>query len=67
MKGLFPEQDMKRALDYKTFGPTKPSSAVSSPETCGPVIGMSLCWCGREKGHDWLGKEDGDPHPRYPE
>lgn len=33
-----------------------------------PTIGvLEDCWCGRPKGHDWLGKEDKAPHPRYPE
>lgn len=22
------------------------------------------CWCGLPNGHDWPGKNDGDPHPR---
>lgn len=22
------------------------------------------CWCSEPVGHDWPGKEDGEPHPR---
>lgn len=28
------------------------------------ALGSANCWCGRERGHDWLGKDQRAPHPR---
>jgi hypothetical protein len=28
------------------------------------VIGGGSCWCGEGYPHDWLGKADGEAHPR---
>jgi hypothetical protein len=28
------------------------------------VISSSGCWCGKDYGHDWPGRSDGEPHPR---
>lgn len=30
-------------------------------------IGGDDCWCGRPSNHDWPGKEDRAPHPKYPD
>lgn len=65
-RGLFPERDLLRALAEKTFGPSKPTPQTSSPATVGMPIGTGDCWCGQSSPHDWPGKADGAPHPRYP-
>jgi hypothetical protein len=67
--GLDPERDLARALnecsDIKPYRKPKPGGRanIGYRET----IAMDLCWCGREKDHDWTGREDGAPHPRYPD
>lgn len=66
-RGLFPDTDLLRSLAEKVFGRAKPTPTSLSPDTAGPTIGGSDCWCGRPRGHDWLGREDGAPHPRYPD
>lgn len=30
------------------------------------VLSQDECWCGRPNNHDWMGKDFGAPHPRYP-
>jgi hypothetical protein len=33
-----------------------------------PVLHTGGCWCGGTSGHDWPGKDAGEPHPRdWPE
>lgn len=34
------------------------------PDPAGPTIHCDGCWCGKEHGHDWPGKDAGSPHPR---
>ena len=34
---------------------------VTWKDTIGQI---DLCWCGEEAGHDWTGKDEGEPHPR---
>jgi hypothetical protein len=30
-----------------------------------PVIAMNGCWCGLQSNHEFTGKDEGQPHPRY--
>lgn len=68
MRGLFPDKDLKAALDDETFGKAKQRPSSASPATAPPAIGRTqTCWCGRPFDHDWPSKNDGAPHPRYPD
>lgn len=65
---LDPLKDLARSLaelsDLPRFKPRVPAGGSASQfET----IALDACWCGRHNGHDWIGREDGSPHPRYPE
>lgn len=70
MRGLFPDKDLARALACKVFGPPKPVPSSSSPANVSPssTLGsMDTCWCGRARDHDFPGRDEGAPHPRYPD
>lgn len=47
--------------DYKAGLPTRGGSKTEGLRTLGSMGG---CWCGLLRGHDWLGKSEGEPHPR---
>lgn len=34
------------------------------PATRGIALGSFDCWCGQPCGHDWPGRDGGEPHPR---
>jgi hypothetical protein len=62
--------DLVKALneqsDFDRFPPRlRPggSYSVGVDQTFGAFGG---CWCGDRYGHDWPGKEDGEPHPDTP-
>jgi hypothetical protein len=70
VRGLFPEVDLGRALRRLTDDPPKsseggPGGVVHVPWSS--MIGGRGCWCGQPYGHDWPGKDDGAPHPPYPQ
>jgi hypothetical protein len=64
--------DLVRELNDQADFPTKPFPKRAEPggsASVGPndtIANLGACWCGQENGHDWPGKDDGAPHPRYP-
>jgi hypothetical protein len=30
-----------------------------------PIGCLGRCWCGETVGHEWEGKHEGQPHPRF--
>lgn len=42
----------------------KKNTDRQTEEFPGLPIAAGGCWCGEELDHDWLGKDDGAPHPR---
>jgi hypothetical protein len=73
MKELHPEHDLANALIDQGIGrnrrqrPTRGGSVSVTPQDTDRISNLGNCWCGRPKDHDWVGKEDHAPHPRYPE
>lgn len=71
MRGLYPYLDLPRALAAKVRSltpsrhqyPRRPPDPSEKTET----IGSPDCWCGRPQNHDWVGRGEGAPHPRYPD
>lgn len=70
---LDPLKDLARALGEQADLPVRKwhedprpggSASVGPNDTIGS---LELCWCGRPSGHDFAGKQDRAPHPRYPE
>ena len=58
--------DLVRILNEQAGFPPRPDLRGGSANA-GPVIAvLDSCWCGQHYRHDWPGKEDGAPHPRYP-
>ena len=51
--------------DFDRF-PCRATKGGSASVGYEQTIAMDLCWCGQAKDHDWPGKDDGGPHPRYP-
>jgi hypothetical protein len=54
-------------LERKTDRPQdrpRPVTDTARREDALQVIGTWFCWCGERRPHDWLGKDDGRPHPR---
>lgn len=46
--------------------PVGGSASVTYKDT-DAMANLDNCWCGRPVNHDWLGKDEGAPHPRYPD
>jgi hypothetical protein len=63
MRELDPS-DLVRALNG---GDARDSERSYGSRTVIDSIGGEDCWCGRPRDHDWLGKDEGAPHPRYPD
>lgn len=69
MRELDPK-DLVRELNEQsdlTHWPEIPGPGGSKNITSEDGISVGGCWCGRPWPHDWLGRKDGAPHPRYPE
>lgn len=67
MAELNPLRDLAAALAEQSDLPRFPRKVPGRRPSIGPVIAVpDDCWCGRPIDHDWVGREDGAPHPRYP-
>ena len=72
MPELDPLKDLARALAELADLPVRKRKHEFKPggsANVGPMetIAGPHCWCGRPNGHDWVGRDDGAPHPRYPD
>lgn len=64
---LDPERDLVRTLNEKAR-PSRKRAGPGGSKDNSPTIAMNEgCWCGRPWNHAYPGKDEGAPHPRYPE
>jgi hypothetical protein len=55
---------IERRTDRPQDRPRPVTDAQRAADALEVIGSLDCCWCGKERLHDWPGKDAGEPHPR---